>query len=439
VSSKSRDAVRLGLGANWQQFALLVVINAFVGGMVGLERAVLPLLAEHDFLLTSRTAVLSFIVTFGVTKALANLFAGRMSDRIGRKRILVAGWIAGLPVPLLIILAPSWDWIVAANILLGVNQGLCWSTTVIMKIDLVGPARRGFAMGLNEFAGYVAVSLAALASGYLAATYALRPQPFYLGVVFALLGLFLSVLFVRDSQGHAHAEANQLPSTRITSLPAFGHIFSLVSWKDRALSSASQAGLVNNLNDGMAWGLFPLYFAAAGLAVEQVGLLAAIYPGVWGLTQLGTGALSDRLGRKGMIVGGMWMQASGIVLVLLGTGFTVWAMAMALLGLGTALVYPTLLAAISDVAHPDWRASAVGVYRLWRDGGYAIGALVAGVVADVLGVSWAIGGIAALTFASGLVVLTRMYETLPAMRGADPGTGPLVRRHSPAPAPGRAR
>jgi MFS family permease len=438
VSSKSRDAVRLGLGANWQQFALLVVINAFVGGMVGLERAVLPLLAEHDFLLTSRTAVLSFIVTFGVTKALANLFAGRMSDRIGRKRILVAGWIAGLPVPLLIILAPSWDWIVAANILLGVNQGLCWSTTVIMKIDLVGPARRGFAMGLNEFAGYVAVSLAALASGYLAATYALRPQPFYLGVVFALLGLFLSVLFVRDSQGHAHAEANQLPSTRITSLPAFGHIFSLVSWKDRALSSASQAGLVNNLNDGMAWGLFPLYFAAAGLAVEQVGLLAAIYPGVWGLTQLGTGALSDRLGRKGMIVGGMWMQASGIVLVLLGTGFTVWAMAMALLGLGTALVYPTLLAAISDVAHPDWRASAVGVYRLWRDGGYAIGALVAGVVADVLGVSWAIGGIAALTFASGLVVLTRMYETLPAMRGADPGTGPLERRHSPAPAPGRA-
>jgi len=413
------ERTRLGLGANWQQFTLLVVINAFVGGMVGLERAVLPLLAEHDFLLTSRTAVLSFIVTFGVTKALANLFAGRMSDRIGRQKILVAGWIVGLPVPVLIMLAPSWGWIVAANILLGINQGLCWSTTVIMKIDLVGPARRGLAMGLNEFAGYLAVSLAALASGYLAATYALRPQPFYLGVVFAVAGLVLSVWFVRDSRGHARAEAKQLPSTAATPQPSFGHIFSLVSWKDRALFSASQAGLVNNLNDGMAWGLFPLYFAAAGLAVEQVGLLAAIYPGVWGLTQLGTGALSDRLGRKGMIVGGMWLQAAGIVLVLLGSSFRAWAAAMALLGLGTALVYPTLLAAISDVAHPDWRASAVGVYRLWRDGGYAIGALIAGIVADLLGVPWAIAGIAALTFASGFVVLTRMYETLPAERPAN--------------------
>ena len=370
--SQAADRFRLGLRANWQQFTLLVVINAFVGGMVGIERAVLPLLAEHDFLLTSRTAVLSFIVTFGVTKALANLFAGRMSDRIGRKQILVAGWMVGLPVPLLIILAPSWGWIVVANVLLGINQGLCWSTTVIMKIDLVGPARRGLAMGLNEFAGYVAVSLAALASGYLAATYALRPQPVYLGVVFAIAGLLLSVFFVRDSRGHAQTEAMQLRKTGNTPQPSFGHVFSLVCWKDRALFSASQAGLVNNLNDGMAWGLFPLYFAAAGLAVEQVGLLAAIYPGVWGLTQLGTGALSDRLGRKGMIVGGMWTQATGIVLVLLGTGFPVWAAAMALLGLGTALVYPTLLAAISDVAHPEWRASAVGVYRLWRDGGYAI-------------------------------------------------------------------
>jgi MFS family permease len=411
--SRSADQIVLGLKANWQQFVLLVAINAFVGGMVGLERAVVPLLAEHDFGLTSRTAVLSFIVTFGVTKALANLFAGRMSDRIGRKHILVAGWIVGLPVPLLIMLAPSWDWIAAANILLGINQGLCWSTTVIMKIDLVGPARRGLAMGLNEFAGYVAVSLAALASGYLAASYGLRPQPFYLGVVFAVAGLLLSVVFVRDSRGHARVEAQQFNSSGTTPQPSFGHVFSLVSWKDRALFSTSQAGLVNNLNDGMAWGLFPLYFAAAGLAVEQVGLLAAIYPGVWGLAQLGTGALSDRLGRKGMIVGGMWMQAAGIVLVLLGTGFPVWAAAMGLLGLGTAVVYPTLLAAISDVAHPDWRASAVGVYRLWRDGGYAIGALLAGVVADLLGVSWAIGGIAALTFASGFVVLARMYETMP--------------------------
>jgi MFS family permease len=422
--SQVADTVRLGLRANWQQFTLLVVINAFVGGMVGLERAVLPLLAEQDFQLTSRAAVLSFIVSFGVVKALANLFAGRMSDRIGRKRILVAGWLIGLPVPVIIMLAPAWTWVVAANVLLGVNQGLCWSTTVIMKIDLVGPARRGLAMGLNEFAGYGAVSLAALASGYLAATYALRPQPFYLGIAFALAGLLLSAVFVRDSHAHARQEARQVGAEAHLS---FGQLVLRVSWKDRALSAASQAGLVNNLNDGMAWGLFPLYFAAAGLPIDQVGLLAAIYPGVWGVTQLGTGALSDRLGRKGMIVAGMWTQAAGIVLVLLGRNFWLWATAMSLLGLGTALVYPTLLAAISDVAHPAWRASAVGVYRLWRDGGYAVGALMAGVLADLLGLSWAVAAIAVLTFASGVVVLARMYETLP---GAQP-----LRIRSPAGAP----
>jgi MFS family permease len=413
--------VRLGLAANWQQFTLLVVINAFVGGMVGLERAVLPLLAEHDFQLTSRTAVLSFIVTFGVTKALANLFAGRMSDRIGRKKILIAGWIVGLPVPLLIMLAPSWGWIVAANILLGINQGLCWSTTVIMKIDLVGPTRRGLAMGLNEFAGYVAVALAALASGYIAATYALRPQPFYLGVAFALVGLLLSIFFVRESASHAREEASQLRgdnSLTSATQPTFRAMFMNVSWKDRALSSASQAGMINNLNDGMAWGLFPLYFAGSGLGLGQVGLLAATYPGVWGVTQLGTGALSDRVGRKSMIVGGMWIQAMGILLVILGSGFGIWLLAMSLLGFGTALVYPTLLAAISDVAHPKWRASAVGVYRLWRDGGYAIGALLAGVLADALGITWAMAAIAGLTVVSGVIVLSRMYETLPSLRRA---------------------
>jgi MFS family permease len=418
--------VRLGLGANWQQFTLLVVINAFVGGMVGLERAVLPLLAEHDFQLTSRTAVLSFIVTVGVTKALANLFAGRMSDRIGRKKILIAGWIVALPVPLLIMLAPSWGWIVAANILLGINQGLCWSTTVIMKIDLVGPTRRGLAMGLNEFAGYVAVALAALASGFIAATYALRPQPFYLGVAFALAGLLLSIFFVRESAAHARAEARQLRggnSQPPSMQPTFRAMFMNVSWKDRALSSASQAGMINNLNDGMAWGLFPLYFAGSGLALGQVGLLAATYPGVWGVTQLGTGALSDRVGRKSMIVAGMWIQAIGILLVILGSGFGIWLLAMSLLGFGTALVYPTLLAAISDVAHPEWRASAVGVYRLWRDGGYAIGALLAGVLADALGITWAMAAIAGLTVASGVIVLWRMYETLPSLRRAEQQDG----------------
>jgi MFS family permease len=415
----SPTEVRLGLRANWQQFWLLVLINAFVGAMVGLERAIVPLIAEHDFLIASRTAILSFIVTFGIVKALANLFAGRMSDRIGRKRILVAGWLVGVPVPLIIMLAPSWSWVIAANVFLGINQGLCWSTTVIMKIDLVGPARRGLAMGLNEFAGYLAVSLAALASGYLAATYALRPQPFILGLAVAVAGLLLSAFFVRESLGHAHAEAQQQASAEVIA-PSFSRIFMLVSWKDPALFSTSQAGLVNNLNDGMAWGLFPLVFAAGGLPLEQVGLLAAIYPGVWGVAQLGTGALSDRLGRKGLIVSGMWLQALAILLVLSGSGFTLWAVAMLLLGLGTALVYPTLLAAVSDVAHPDWRASAVGVYRLWRDSGYAVGALLAGVLADIAGVSFAVAAIAALTFASGLVVFVRMYETLPTRRQAAP-------------------
>ncbi len=420
--SQPVDRVRLGLGANWRQFTLLVVINAFVGGMVGLERAVLPLLAEQEFFITSRTAILSFIISFGIVKALANLFAGWMSDRIGRKQILVAGWLIGLPVPFILMLAPAWEWVVAANVLLGINQGLCWSTTVIMKIDLVGPARRGLAMGLNEFAGYLAVSLAALASAYIAATYALRPQPFYLGVAFALAGLLLSVFFVRDSGRHAREEATLLKggvSPTAATQPSFRAIFVDVSLKDRALSAACQAGMINNLNDGMVWGLFPLYFATAGLGLGQVGLLAATYPGVWGVAQLGTGALSDRVGRKSMIVAGMWIQAVAILLVILGSGFGIWLLAMTLLGLGTALVYPTLLAAISDVAHPEWRASAVGVYRLWRDGGYAIGAVLAGVVADALGMTWAIGAIAGLTLVSGAIVLGRMYETLPARRHAD--------------------
>jgi MFS family permease len=415
------EAVRLGLGANWRQFALLVLVNAFVGGMVGLERSVLPLVAEQEFGLASRAAILSFVATFGVVKALANLFAGRLSDRIGRKGVLVAGWVVGLPVPLMVMFAPTWGWIVAANVLLGVNQGLCWSTTVIMKIDLVGPARRGLAMGLNEAAGYGAVSLAALASGYVAATYGLRPQPFYLGVVFAVAGLLLSVLFVRDSRGHARQEARAVadaaPGTvDAAGAPAFAEVFARTSWRDRSLSATSQAGLVNNLNDGVAWGLFPLVFAAAGLSLREVAVLAALYPGVWGVAQLVTGALSDRAGRKPLIVAGMWTQAVGIAAVVLTGGFWPWAAAMVLLGLGTALVYPTLLAAISDVAHPDWRASAVGVYRLWRDGGYAVGAVLAGAAADALGAGWAIAAVGALTFLSGVVVLGRMDETLPGRR-----------------------
>ncbi len=430
--------IQLGLRANWQQFTLLVIINAFVGGMVGLERSIVPLLGQRTFGLASTTAVLSFIISFGVVKALANLFAGRLSDRIGRKGVLVVGWLVGLPVPFLIIFAPSWGWVVFANILLGINQGLCWSTTVIMKIDLVGPAHRGLAMGLNEAAGYGAVSASAIAAGYLAATYALRPQPFLLGIGFALAGLLLSLLFVRESHGHARHEAAQMAhASRHTEgsaplaidvtadrpqAPSFKDIFLLTSWKNRTLFGVSQAGLVNNLNDGLAWGLFPLFFAAGGLSIAQIGLLAGIYPGVWGTAQLLTGALSDRLGRKGMIVGGMLLQGGAIGLLPLLHGFGWWALAMSLLGLGTALVYPTLLAAVSDVAHPDWRASAVGVYRLWRDSGYALGALLAGVLADLFGVSWAIGVIGALTLLSGVVAQAVMAETLPRMQHTQPQT-----------------
>lgn len=419
----SAPRIVLGLRENWRQFALLVGVNAFVGAMVGMERAVLPLIAEKDFGIASRAFILSFLISFGIVKALANLFAGRFSDRVGRKRILIAGWLFAVPVPLLIIFAPSWSWIVFANVLLGINQGLCWSTTVIMKIDLVGPKQRGLAMGLNEFAGYVAVALAALVTGYLAAAYGLRPIPFLPGLAIALLGLFLSLVFVRETKPFAEREAQiqnaSSPSQAAIqnpNAPSFGEIFVLTSWKDRALFAASQAGLVNNLNDGMVWGLIPLYLAAVGLPLEQVGIIAALYPGVWGFSQLVTGALSDRSGRKWLIVAGMWVQAVGIFLFVIGGEFWVYALGAVLLGIGTAMVYPTLIAAVSDVAHPSWRATAVGVYRLWRDLGYAVGALLAGVIADAMGIPIAIAVIGALTFLSGVVVATRMYETLPSRR-----------------------
>ena len=399
----------LGLRENLAQFSLLVLVNAFVGGMVGLERAILPLIAEQEFGLTSKSVILSFIVGFGFVKAFTNLAAGRFSDRIGRKGLLVGGWIVGLPVPFILMWAPSWGWITVANFLLGINQGLCWSTTVIMKIDLVGPQRRGLAMGLNEFSGYLAVSLAALASGYIAAAYGLRPAPFYLGVGFVVLGLILSLFFVRETRGHARLEAKNHGS--VADVP-FKDIFARTSYKDPDLFSCSQAGMVNNLNDGMAWGLFPLFFAAAHLSVERIAVLAAAYPAVWGICQLGTGALSDRIGRKWMIAGGMWVQAVGIGMIAATASFSPWMAGTVLLGVGTAMVYPTLLAAIGDVAHPSWRASAVGVYRLWRDAGYAFGALLAGIVADLLGIPWAIAVIAGLTFASGTIVALRMSETL---------------------------
>jgi len=400
----------LGIRANLAQFALLLLVNAFVGAMVGMERSILPAIAEEEFLLAARTAVLSFIVVFGISKAITNYFAGRFSDVWGRKAILVAGWVVATPVPFLLMWAPSWSWVLFANCLLGISQGMTWSTTVIMKIDLAGPSKRGLAMGLNEFSGYVAVALAALATGYVASTWGLRPEPFYLGVGFVAFGLAISVLLVRETHHHAHHEAS-IHSGPDEKQLSQGEIFKRTSFTDPDLSSVSQAGMVNNLNDGMAWGLFPLFFAMAGMDLRQIGWLAAIYPAVWGIGQLFTGALSDQIGRKGLIVGGMWVQAAGIAMIILSNGFPGFAGGAAMLGAGTAMVYPTLLAAIGDVAHPAWRASCVGVYRLWRDLGYAAGALIAGVVADLLGMGAAMWCIAALTFASGLIVLLRMKET----------------------------
>lgn len=411
--------VRLGVRENLAQFSLLVVVNAFVGAMIGLERTLLPAIAEHDFQLAARTAVLSFIVVFGLTKALTNYAAGRWSDRFGRKQVLVAGWVVAVPVPFLLMWAPSWSWMLVANLLLGVSQGLTWSTTVIMKIDLGGPKNRGLAMGLNEFAGYFAVAASALATGLVAARWGLRPQPFYLGVVYVVLGLGLSLFAVRETKHHVAVESKLHGAPPAAGLPTQREVFWRTTLFDKNLSSVSQAGLVNNLNDGMAWGLFPLFFSAARLDLGQIGTLAAVYPATWGIAQLFTGAWSDRVGRKWLIASGMWVQAAGIAVVILSARFAGFAIGAALLGLGTAMVYPTLLAAIGDVAHPAWRASSVGVYRLWRDLGYAVGALLAGALADALGLPFAMWGVAALTAASGLVVAARMTETLGKQQAPD--------------------
>ncbi|AKV04469.1 Major facilitator superfamily (MFS) transporter [Labilithrix luteola] len=404
--------VRLGLRENLGQFALLVVVNAFVGAMVGMERTILPPIAEQVFHLAAKSAVLSFIVVFGITKASTNYLAGRLSDRFGRKVVLIGGWLVASPVPFLLMWAPSWTWVLVANALLGVSQGLTWSTTVIMKIDLAGPQKRGLAMGLNEFAGYFAVAASALATGFVAAHYGLRPQPFYLGVGFVVAGLLLSSVAVHETKHHVAVESNLQGKLRPDDAPSQREIFRRATFADKNLASISQAGLVNNLNDGMAWGLFPLFFANAGMSLEQIGVLAAIYPATWGLGQLFTGALSDRIGRKWLIVAGQWLQSSALVTLILSNGFSGFAVGAALLGLGTAMVYPTLLAAIGDVAHASWRASAVGVYRLWRDIGYAVGAIAAGLVADAFGLSRAMWLGPALTFVSGLAVALRMTETL---------------------------
>jgi MFS family permease len=407
------------LHENWQQFVLLLLVNAFVGGMVGIERTVVPLLAESSFGRTSAAIALSFIGSFGAAKAAANLIAGHASDISGRKPVLIAGWLFALPVPIIIMVAPSWGWVVFANVLLGINQGLCWSTTVIMKIDLVGPNRRGFAMGLNEAVGYLAVAAAALGSGWLGATYGLRPEPFVLGLVFAVCGLLVSLIRVRETRPHAIFEATlHRVETAASIPPTFRQVFALTSWRDRRLFSVSQAGFINNLNDGMAWGLLPIFLAARGLDLHQIGLVAAVYPGTWGVMQLFMGAWSDRVGRKRLIAAGMGLQGVAILTIIAIDGFGQWMLAAAVLGVGTAMVYPTLLAAIGDVAHPSWRASTVGIYRLWRDLGYVAGAVIAGIVADVLGIRWAIGVVGGLTIASGVVVAMVMSETLPSRRSS---------------------
>ena len=420
MSTTATPGIRLGLGANAAQFTLLVAVNALVGGMLGSERTVLPLLADRVFAVHGHAAALTFILAFGATKAVTNFVAGTLSDRHGRKPVLVAGWLVAIPIPAMLIWAPNWGWVIAANVLLGVNQGLTWSTTVIMKIDLVGPARRGLAMGLNEAAGYTALAATALATGWLAATYGLRPAPFLLAAAYLAVALGLSTFFVRETRGHARLEADQHPAAAGGDAPSTGQVFARTSFTEPALSAVSQAGLVNNLNDGLAWGLLPILFAAHGLTLTQIGVLAALYPGVWGLGQLLTGPTSDRYGRKPLIVTGMLTQAAALAAFAPLDTFTGWAIAAVALGVGTALVYPTLLAAIGDVAHPAWRARAVGVYRLWRDGGFAAGALLAGALADLYDIPTAIWAVAALTAASGILVAARMYETHPPHPGGPP-------------------
>ena len=405
----NHSPVRLGLRENAAQFTLLVAVNAFVGAMVGLERSTLPLIGREDFGLGSSAAVLSFIVAFGVAKALTNLVAGTAAARAGRRRLLIAGWVIALPVPLMIALAPSWGWIVAANALLGVNQGLAWSMTVVMKIDLVGPKRRGLALGLNESAGYGGVALAAGLSGWLAAEYAARDVLVIAGAAIAVIALLMSVLFVRDTAAHValeqtrdHAQADDQP-------PGLREAFARASYREPALRSCSQAGLVNNLNDALAWGLVPLYLAAHGASVGAIGLISALYPGVWSVAQIATGHWSDQVGRKPLIAGGMLTQSAALALLALGDGTTASAAAAAvLLGIGTALVYPTLIAAMSDAVSAVARAPVIGVYRFWRDSGYVAGGLIAGTVADALGYGAAIAVVAGLTAASGLWVLVDM-------------------------------
>jgi MFS family permease len=394
--------VQLGLRENWQQFTLLVVINAFVGGMVGLERSILPQIAEVEFHIAAKTALLSFIVVFGITKALANYFAGALANRMGRKNLLALGWLFGLPVPFMLMYADSWDWIIAANVLLGVNQGLAWSSTVVMKIDLVGEKQRGFAMGLNEFAGYLAVALVAFLTGWTAAHYGLRPYPFYIGIAMAFAGLLLTLFFVKDTKHHIAHE------TTTSKVPKFKNVFWETTWKNKNLGSVTQAGLVNNLNDGMVWGIFPVLLAAKGFSIGEIGIVTAVYPAVWGIGQLFTGKMADYFCKKDLLFLGMLMQGIALILLVFAQNMAHFVALSSLLGIGTAIVYPTFLATVAENTHPTDRAKSVGIFRLWRDLGYAGGAILTGVIADAFSISAAVWAIGLLTICSAAVIFYRM-------------------------------
>ncbi len=397
-----KENIKLGLKENWKQFTLLVVVNAFVGGMIGLERTIIPQIAEVDFGMAAKTAILSFIVVFGITKAITNYYTGTLANRYGRKNLLVAGWLFALPVPILLIYAPNWNWIIGANILLGISQGLTWSSTVVMKIDLVGEKDRGFAMGLNEFAGYVALAVVAFLTGWIANNYGLRPYPFYIGIGMAIVGLVMSWLFIKDTNKHVQLEASS------SNIPKLNKLFWETTWHHKNLGSITQAGLVNNLNDGMVWGLFPLLLISKGFDLHEIGIIVATYPAVWGLGQLYTGKLADKYCKKTLLFIGMFVQGMALLGMVSANSFLWFIILSSLLGIGTAIVYPTFLAAISDYTHPDQRPKSIGIFRLWRDLGYAIGAILTGLIADRFGLVAPILAIGLLTIASSLIVKFRM-------------------------------
>ncbi len=394
--------IQLGLKENWKQFTLLVIINAFVGGMVGLERSILPQIAEKEFAIAAKTAILSFIVVFGIVKAITNYYTGALANKFGRKRLLVAGWIIGIPIPFMLMFAPNWNWIIAANVLLGLNQGLTWSSTVVMKIDLVGEKQRGFAMGLNEFAGYIAVAIVAFLTGWIASEYGIRPYPFYLGIGLVFWGLVGSIFFIKETKHHVAKE------TVSNTIPRLKNIFWDTTWKDKNLGSVTQAGLINNLNDGMTWGIFPILLASKGFTIGEIGIITAIYPAVWGIGQLFTGRMADKFCKKDMLYIGMFLQAIALIVLVWANTMLHFIILSSILGWGTAMVYPTFLATVAENTNPQDRAKSIGVFRLWRDLGYAIGAILTGIIADLISINASIIFIGMLTLASAFIIRYRM-------------------------------